>query len=453
MKMKKFLILFRKFIPKSILNFYHYLWSFIFAILTRFPSKNIVVIGITGTKGKSTVSYLTYYLLTKLGFKTALSSSEFFLIGDKKIENKSRLTMPGRGFLHKFLKKAVEEKCEIAILEVTSEGLMQNRHAFIDFDIAVFLNLHPEHIEHHGSYEAYRNAKGKLFKSLERSKVKKTLRGIKVKKTIIVNADDFESDYFLSFRAEQKITFSLESGLTNAQFNLKPSSFKINSKGFEIILDDKKFVSPLLGKFNIYNLLASFAILKALGLPFNNLEEAIKEFKGLPGRMEIIKAKGFNVVIDYAHTPHSIEEVYQTIHSLFKPKRLLCLVSSAGGVRDKWKRPVIGEIAAKYCHHIVISDEDPFDEDPMEIIKAIEMGAKNYLAEYEIEKPIEIIPNRKDAIYRLIELAEKGDIVVTIGKGNEPTIVYKDKSIPWNEKEVVLSALKDYSKISTKTSK
>ncbi len=449
--MKKFWFFLRKFIPKPILNFYHYLVSLFFAILTGFPSRKIVVIGITGTKGKSTVSYLTYYLLKTLGFKTALSSSEFFLIGDKRIDNKSRLTMPGRGFLQKFLKRAVEEKCEIAVLEVTSEGLMQNRHSFIDFDIAVFLNLHPEHIEHHGSYEAYRNAKGKLFKALEKSKTKKFLRGSSVKKSLVVNTDDFESDYFLSFRAEQKITFSLESSL-NAQFHLKPSSYKINSKGLEIVLDNKKFSSSLLGKFNIYNLLASLAILKALNLPFGDLDEALKEFKGLLGRMEIINAKGFKVVIDYAHTPHSIEEVYKNIHSLFKPKRLLCLIGSAGGLRDKWKRPVIGEIAAKYCHYIVISDEDPFDEDPMEIIKSIELGAKKYLAEYEIEKPIEIIPDRKKAIERLIELAEKGDVVVTIGKGNEPTIAYADKAIPWNEKEVVYAALKNYSKISTKTS-
>jgi UDP-N-acetylmuramoyl-L-alanyl-D-glutamate--2,6-diaminopimelate ligase len=131
---------------------------------------------------------------------------------------------------------------------------------------------------------------------------------------------------------------------------------------------------------------------------------------------------------------------------------MLCLIGSDGGLRDKWKRPVIGEITAKYCSYIVISDVNPYDEDPEEILKAIEMGAKRYLAEYEIEKPIEIIPDRKKAIYRLIELAEKGDVVITTFKGNEQYIVYKDKIIPWNEKEIILSALKDYSKISTKTS-
>jgi UDP-N-acetylmuramyl-tripeptide synthetase len=449
--MKKILNFLRKIIPNPFFLAYHYFLSFVFALITCFPSKKIVVIGITGTKGKSTVSYLTYFLLKNLGIKPALSSSEFILIGDKKIDNKNRMTMPGRGFLHRFLKEALQNKCEVAILEITSEGLAQYRHSFIDFDIAVFLNLHPEHIERHGSYEAYRKAKGKLFKSLSKSKQRKYLRGTKIKKTIIVNADDFEADYFLSFRAEQKITFSLESNLPDYQFNLRPSSYKISSKGIEFNLEGKKFTSPLLGKLNLYNLLASLSILKALNLPINNLDNAIREFKGLPGRMEILPAKGFKVVIDYAHTPHSIEEVYKTVIELLKPKRMLCLIGSAGS-RDKWKRPVIGEIAAKYCNYVVIADEDPFEEEPEEILKAIEMGAKRYLSEYEIEKPIEVIQDRKKAISRLIELAEKGDIIVTIGKGNEPSIVYKDKIVPWNEKEVILSALKAYSKISTKTS-
>jgi UDP-N-acetylmuramoyl-L-alanyl-D-glutamate--2,6-diaminopimelate ligase len=449
--MREILNFIRKLIPRPILFFYHYLWSLCFALFYRFPSKKIIVIGITGTKGKSTVSYLTYYLLTNLGFKTALSSSDLLYFGDKKIENKSRLTMPGHGFLQKFLQQAVDSKCEIAIIEVTSEGLMYNRHSFIDFDIAVFLNLHPEHIEHHGSYEAYRNAKGKLFKALEKSKTKKYLRGMPIKKTIIANADDFESDYYLSFRAEQKITYGLEFSPLNYQHSLKPSNYKINNRGIQFTLEDKKFASPLLGKFNLYNILASFSIIKALNLPINNLDTLIKDFTGLPGRMEIIKAKGFKVVVDYAHTPHSIEEVYKTTLEILKPKRMLCLISSDGGLRDKWKRPVIGEIAAKYCHHIVISIENPYDEDPEIILKAIEMGAKKYLAEFEIEKPIEIIPDRKKAIFRLIELAKSGDVIISIGKGNEKSIIYKDKTVPWNEKEVFLEALKNYSKISTKT--
>lgn len=451
--MKKLLVFLRKIVPRPLVNFYHYLWSFFSALIYKFPSKKIIVIGVTGTKGKSTTCYLTYYLLQKMGFKTALSSSDFFYLGEEMVENQSRLTMPGRAFLQSFLAKAVKANCEIAILEVTSEGLMQNRHSFIDFDIAVFLNIHPEHIEHHGSYENYRAAKLKLFKALEKSKVFKKLNGNRVKKTIIVNSDDFEADYFLNFRAEQKITFAIESTLQNYNFNLRPSAYKVNQKGISFVLDDKKFFSPLLGKFNLYNILASFAILKALNLPINSLDTYLKDFTGLPGRTEVIKAKNFKVVIDYAHTPNSIEEAFKEILDLFKPKRLLCLVGAAGGIRDKWKRPVIGELAARYCHYIVISNEDPFDEDPLTIIKAIEMGARKYLAEFEIEKPIEIIPDRKEAIFKLVQMAEKGDVIITIGKGNEPSIIIGEERLPWNEKETVLEALKTYSKISTRASR
>lgn len=436
----------RNFLPKFLINFYHLLWSFFFALINKFPSKKIIVIGITGTKGKSTVSYLTYFLLQKLGFKTALSSSDFTFINEKEIEKKEILTMPGRGFLQRFLKEAEKEGCEIAIIECTSEGLWQNRHAFIDFDVAVFLNLHPEHIEHHGSYEAYRKAKGKLFKALEKSKERKSLRGFNIKKTIIVNLDDFESDYFLSFKAEQKIAFSLEAKSFDKNFLLRPESYKISKKGISFKLEGKEFNSSLLGKANLYNILASLSILKALYIPLNLAIEPLKQFKGIPGRMEIIDAKGFKVIIDYAHTPESIEILYKTILDLFKPKRLLCLVGSAGGIRDKWKRPKIGELSAKYCSYIVITDEDPFDEPPENIHKSIEIGAINFLNEYNIEKPIEIIPDRKEAILRLIEIAEKGDIVVTIGKGNEKYINYGNNVLPWDEKEVILSALKSLNK-------
>jgi len=441
---------FKKLLPKFFINFYHFLWSFFFALINKFPSKKIIVIGITGTKGKSTVSYLTYFLLQKLGFKTALSCSDFVFINEKEIEKKERLTMPGKGFLQKFLKEAEDEGCEIAVIECTSEGLWQNRHAFIDFDITVFLNLHPEHIEHHGSYEAYKKVKGKLFKALEKSKERKSLRGFKIKKTIIVNLDDLECDYFLSFKAEQKISFSLEASNFDKNFLLKPEIYKISKNGISFKLEGKEFFSPLLGKTNLYNILAVFSILKALGISLNLVSEPLKEFKGIPGRMEILDAKGFKVIIDYAHTPDSIELLYKTILDIFKPKRLLCLVSSAGGIRDKWKRPKIGELAAKYCSYIVISDEDPFDEPPENIRKSIEIGAINFLKEYNIEKPVEIIPDRKEAVLRLIEIAEKGDIVVTIGKGNEKSISYGDRLLPWNEKEIVLSALEFFGKIKKK---
>ncbi len=442
-------------IPKFIINFYHYIFALLGAIYFKFPSKEIIVIGVTGTKGKTTTCYLIYTLLSKLGIKTALSSSMYFYFGDEKIENKSRITMPGRWYLQEFLRNAVNKGCEIAVIEATSEGLMQNRHKFIDFDICIFLNLHPEHIEHHGSFDNYKKSKGKLFENLLKGS-RKYFKGKIVKKTIIANSDDFHSDYYLSFPSERKITFGLE-GNPEKRDHLQILKYKLTTKGSFFVLNEDfdnkketKYFTKFIGKQNLYNILASLSVLKALEIPIKSVKDILKDIEPLPGHFEIVQGKGFKVIIDYAHTPDSIEELYKNIWSIFKPKRLLCLISSAGGLRDKWKRPEIGKIAAKYCNEIVISNEDPFDEDPLKIMKEIEYGVKNYLAEYEFQKPYKIIEDRKEAIGYLIENAQKNDIIVLIGKGAEPTIETKEGSIPWNEKEVVLEFLE---KIKSKKNK
>lgn len=440
-KFKEFLKKVKKYIPKSILNFYHYLWALSGAIKYKFPSKKIIIIGVTGTKGKTTTCYLIHYILNKLGIKTALSSSQYFYIGESKKENLSRITMPGRWFLQSFLDSAVKENCEVAVIEVTSEGLMQNRHKFIDFDIVIFLNIHPEHIEHHKGFENYKKAKGKLFQALMKG-TRKTLRGEIIRKTIIANYDDYEVDYFLSFPAENKITFGLE-GRPEKLNHLQIIKHKMYQTKTKFILneDNTVYETKLIGKQNLYNILGALCALKALNIPLKSVKDILKECEPLPGHFEIIPGKNFKVIIDYAHTPESISELYKNIWNIFKPKRLLCLISSAGGIRDKWKRPVIGEIAAKYCNLIVISNEDPFDEDPIKIMKDIEFGVKRYLKEYDFEKTYKIIEDRKEAIEFLIKQAEKNDIVVLTGKGAEPTIETKNGSINWNEKEIVLSIL------------
>ncbi|MCS7183746.1 MAG: UDP-N-acetylmuramyl-tripeptide synthetase [Patescibacteria group bacterium] len=436
----------RKKIPRFLINFYHYFYSLIGALIFRFPSKKIIVIGITGTKGKTTTCYLIYKILNNLGIKASLSSSQFFYLGEEEVENKSRITMPGRWYLQEFLKKSVDNKCEVAVIEASSEGLMQNRHKFIDFDICVFLNLHPEHIEHHGSFENYKRDKGKLFQNLLKGE-KKFFRGKVVKKTIIANFDDYYSDYYLSFPSEKKITFGFEKSL-NRENHIQISKFKLTPRGsyFNLVEEEEKksfqYFTPLLGKQNLYNILASFCVLRSLDISLKSVKEILPHIENLPGRYEVIDNKTFKVIIDYAHTPDSIQELYKNILEIYKPKRLLCLISSAGGIRDKWKRPEIGKIAAKYCSEIVISDEDPFDEDPLKIMKEIEHGVKNYLSEYDFSKPYQIISERKEAIEYLLQRAQRGDIVVLIGKGAENSIIKGNEIIPWNEKEIVLEILK-----------
>ena len=448
----------RKKLPKFLIAFYHYLYALLSALIFKFPSKKLVVIGVTGTKGKTTTCYLIYKFLNMLGIKTSLSSSQYFYFGDQEVENKSRITMPGRWYLQEFLKKSSENKCEIAVIEVTSEGLMQNRHKFIDFDICVFLNIHPEHIEHHGSFENYKKAKGKLFNNLLKGE-RKIFRGKMIKKTIIANFDDYESEYFLSFPAERKITFGFEKSI-NISDHLQIVKYRLTSKGsyFNLNEDDDqksfKYFTKLLGKQNLYNILAALAVLKSLDISIKLVKEILPQIESLPGHFEVISYRNqFKVIIDYAHTPESIQALYKNILEIFKPRRLLCLISSAGGIRDKWKRPEIGKIAAKYCSEIIITDEDPFDEDPLKIMKEIEHGVKNYLSEYDFSKPYQIVPDRKEAIEILIQKAQRSDIVVLIGKGAEKSIIKDKEAIPWDEKEIVLLSLNKLNKSNRKTKK
>ena len=428
----------RLLLPKNLINLYHGLINYFFALRYGFPSKKIVLIGITGTKGKTTTTYLTYFLLKSLGYKVCLSSSDYFAILDEVKENNLN-TMPGRGFIHKFLKEALEKGCEIGVMEVSSEGLMQNRHWGLYFDIAVFLGIHPEHIEHHGGFLAYRNYKGKLFRALSKNKEIKYLRGNIVKKTSIINTDDPESEYFLTFPAENKITFGLEPSIS-AQ-HLRPEKVKYTQKGTEFILEKIKFKTSLIGKINLYNTLAALAVLKALGIPLKAAVDPLKEFKNVPGRLEIFQSKGIKVIVDYAHTPESLKEVCELVINIFSPKRLSLLIGSDGGIRDKWKRPILGEIGITYANELVITDVNPYDEDPLEIMRSIESGVKKYLMEFGIEKPYKIIEDRGEAIEYLIKRASKGDVVLITGKGNEKFIRTKDRDIPWSDREKVMEVL------------
>jgi len=391
--MKEFI---KKFIPDFLLSFYHFILAFLGALIYRFPSKKIKVVGITGTNGKTTTTEMIFKILKEAGFKVALLNSVSFKIGEKREQNKLRMTMPGRFFIQRFLRKALNQKCQVAILEVTSEGIKQHRHKFIDFNVAIFLNLAPEHIEAHGSFEKYREAKGKLFQA--------------TKEIHIINIEDKEAHYFLQFPAQKKITFGLEKG----NFNLKNTKIQLK----------------LLGKFNYYNALAAFSLASSLGIKKEIILKALSEFKGVEGRMEIVISKPFKVIVDYAFTPNALEKVYQEISLKFKTQdsKLICVLGACGGGRDKWKRPVLGKIAKRYCDEIIITNEDPYDEDPWQIIEEVALGTKG--------KAIKIL-ERREAIRKALELAKEKDIVIITGKGCEPSICIRGKKIPWDDRKVV----------------
>jgi UDP-N-acetylmuramoyl-L-alanyl-D-glutamate--2,6-diaminopimelate ligase len=385
--------LIKKFIPSFLLGWYHLTLAFMGAVLYGFPSQKLKVIGVTGTNGKTTVVNFVAGILEEAGFKVAALSGIKFKIGEREWENTLKMTMPGRFKIQSFLRQAVSSGCRYAVLEVTSEGILQHRHRFIDFEAAVFTNLSPEHIERHGGFENYRRAKGNLFAA--------------TKNIHVINIDDESADYFLEFPAVKKYTYGLEKG-------------DVNNKNIKVSL-------KLPGEFNVYNALAAICVGLSRGISLEVCRKAVEKVEGVPGRMELVVREPFKVFVDYAFTPNALEKVYETI----KPQkgRMICVLGACGGGRDKWKRPVLGRIAAKHCDKVIVTNEDPYDEDPMEIIGQVARGAKG-----KAEK----IADRKKAIRKALEIASQGDTVVITGKGCEPWIMEaKGRRIPWDDRKVV----------------
>ncbi len=392
--------LIKKFIPPFLLDWYHLYLAFLGAVLYGFPSRKLKVIGVTGTNGKTTVVHLTTQILEEANYKVASLSSIKFKIGEKEKPNTLKMTMPGRFKLQKFFRQAVKAGCQYAVLEVTSEGIKQHRHRFVNFAAAVFTNLTPEHIEAHQGFENYKKAKGKLFQA--------------TKGVHIINSDDPNAEYFLHFPARQKILYG---SATSVKLNLK-----------------------LLGDFNYSNALAALQVGLSQGIDLEVCKKALEKVEGIPGRMEEVISQPFKVFVDYAFTPNALEKVYQTL----KPKnaKMVCVLGACGGGRDKWKRPVLGEIAAKYCDEIIVTNEDPYDESPEKIINDVKGGIVRFARPHQT---CYTISDRRMAIKKSLELAQPGDTVVITGKGCEPWICVKGgKKAPWNEKQVILE---EYEKI------
>ena len=404
----------RKFIPKIIIKIYHFLWAFLAAIATGFPGKDIKVIGVTGTNGKSTTVKLIAEILKTSGRSVAVISSIGFEVAGEERKNLMKMTMPGRGFIHKFLRESIEKGCDVAVLEVTSEGIEQFRHKFLNVDIAVITNLAPEHIESHGGFENYKNAKGKLFEEVD--------------DVHVLNFDDRYVDFFNSFKANKKYGYGLEG---KGDFNklLKPTSFDVSSDKITFKLNGDNFELRMPGKFNIYNSLAALAVSLEMDIETEEIKKAFSKIKGIPGRMEKVIDDDFTVFVDYAFTPNALEQVYSSIKDKMNPEKMIVVLGACGGGRDKWKRPVLGEIADRFADEIIITNEDPYDEDPEEIIEQVAEGANGRARK---------IIDRREAINKAINLANKGDVVVITGKGSESWIQIKNgKKVPWDDREVV----------------
>ncbi len=422
---------------------YHLLITFFYYWYYGRPGKKMVVIGVTGTKGKSTTCRFIASVLEQAGSKVGLMSTVEFQDGNHRWLNDKKMTMLGKGEIHKMMAQMYKNGCKYAVIETSSEGILQYRHFGLHYDICIFTNLGTEHQERHGGFENLRRDKGKIFAGLNKDK-RKIIDGKKVEKVIIANTDDENAKYFLKFKADKKIAFGY-----NDQYLLNKESFvsvRLLSTEHDKILfgvDNKEYALNLAGVFNIYNALAAIAVGQVLKISDDKISFGISSVKKVEGRMEFVKeGQNFDVVVDYAHESMSLQALFSTLRSMIGEKnKVIAVVGSDGGGRDKSKREKIGELAGELCDFVVISDVNCFDEDPKQIAQMIVEGAiKKGKKEND---DLFVIIDREQAIKKAIGLAKTGDIVAITAKGTEPCMVMaQGKKIPWDDRSVVRNILK-----------
>jgi UDP-N-acetylmuramoyl-L-alanyl-D-glutamate--2,6-diaminopimelate ligase len=398
--MEKTLRIIERLIPRTVYKalqpYYHYVLARTGAIRYKNPSSSIFVIGITGTKGKSSTTEFVNATLEAAGKKTAILSTIRFKIGDKSRPNKFKMTMPGRFFTQQFLRDAVNDGCEYATIEMTSEGARFYRHIGVELDALIFTNLSPEHIESHGSFEKYKEAKLRLVKQLVKSK--KPIR------IAIANIDNEHAKDFLPKNIEHSIGYSL------SQATIKEET----QDGSTIRFEGETITIPLPGRFNISNTLAALSFAKAVNIPIHLAKEGIENLSLIRGRVEKVQTsplQDFTVIVDYAHTEDSLRKLYET----FNGSPIIAVLGGTGGGRDAWKRPVMGALADNYAKEVIVTDEDPYDENPRKIMDEVASGVTKHA-------PI-IMEDRRKAIAHAISIAQPGDVVLITGKGTDPYIM------------------------------
>ncbi|MFA4942184.1 MAG: UDP-N-acetylmuramyl-tripeptide synthetase [Patescibacteria group bacterium] len=475
----------KRYLPKKFFSFlqpaYHFVLNWLGAILYRHPSEDLIVVGVTGTTGKTSSVYLIAKTLEAAGYKVGYTSTAMFNNGQKEWLNNKKMTMVGRFFNQKILRQMVNNKCQYAIIETTSEGIKQFRHRFINYDVLIFTGLYSEHIESHGSFEKYKQAKGKLFAHLKNCRTKyvddykiihhpktelKKLNYNRVKKTIIANYDDEEVNYFLNFWAEQKIGYtcgihseksdelSYNEEIKRSIELIKCSNIVVSGQGtsFDVFLLSDFFASHnkesktiniklnLLGDFSAINAMTAVVTGLSQDLNLGQIKKGLENVKGITGRLEMInEGQNFTVVVDYAYEPKAVSKLYDSV-GLIPHNKIIHVLGSTGGGRDKSRRSVLGDIAGRQADYVIVTNEDPYDEDPLDIIAEVFSGAVK-AKKIEGQNLFKIV-DRREAIRKALSLASAGDIVLVTGKGSEQAIcLARGKKIAWDDRRVVKEEL------------
>ncbi len=407
--------LIQKILPRSLyrnlLVPYHVGWSFLSAVRYGFPARSLTVIGVTGTKGKSSVTEMMAAILEEAGHVVAVSSTIHFKTGKTTRPNLYKMTLPGRGFVQRLLREAVRDGATHAVIELTSESALQYRHLFLSLNALIFTNLEKEHLESHGGMENYFQAKYRLGRAL--------LHSSKRPRAIVANGESEYGKRFLALPVERSIPFSLSEAETLSYVD-HGSMFDFESVHITL---------PQPGAFSVRNALASMHTAAFLGVSVATSAKALAKLTRIKGRAEHIDGgQSFAAVVDYAHTPDSLEALYAAY-----PTRKICVLGNTGGGRDIWKRPEMGRIADEACAEVILTNEDPYDENPQAILDAMAAGMK---------RTPRIIMDRREAIHTALKLARPGDAVLVTGKGTDPYIMEANgKKTPWSDAAVVAEEL------------
>ncbi|KMK75341.1 UDP-N-acetylmuramoyl-L-alanyl-D-glutamate--2,6-diaminopimelate ligase [Alkalihalobacillus pseudalcaliphilus] len=405
-------------IPQIVVKNARQAMAFIANHLYEYPSSQLSLIGITGTNGKTTTAHMIDKILSDYGHKTGLMGNIGVKINKKVYPTELNTHEPPS--LQKYLRKMTDEYLTHCVMEVSSQGLDMNRVLGCDFNIAILTNITHEHLDYHGTFEKYLEAKAQLFIKLGQYQHPSN------KKIAILNADDPSLHYIKTLCPVEVITYGINhpADVIATNIQLLPDGIQFNLSTFN---GDSHITLGVVGQFNIYNALAAITAALVEGIPLSSIKESLATFQGVPGRMELIhEGQDFHVIVDYAHTPDALEKALQTLND-FAIGRIITVFGSAGE-RDKEKRPFMGAIVDTYSDFSYITSDNPCHEEPLSIIEDIKKG-------YQSDQ-YKIILDREEAIQQAIANAQENDIIFLAGKGHETYQIINDKKVDYNEREL-----------------
>lgn len=418
----------KKIIPQSVKNLYHLVQAVLANLWYGFPSRKIKVIGVTGTNGKTTTCQMIAKILEESGKRVAMISTINFKIGEKEWVNDTKYTTFSSFKLQKFINEAARNNCEYIVIETSSHSLDQHRVWGVQYQVAVITNVTREHLDYHKTMDRYRRAKTKLFKKAQ---------------IAVVNLDMERPEEFLNLGAKRKYSYTTRLVGKDVRDGdseiIKAEDINITNKGSTFKIQEIDFGINFPGLFNIENSLAAICVGLSQNINLESIAKALQEISHIPGRLEYVQNnKNLNIIIDYALTPDSLQKLYDLIREIKKAGKIIA-VFGACGERDRGKRPIMGKIISGIADCVIVTNEDPYYEDPWQIINEASSGVTNKRENENFWK----IFDRREAIKKALQIAKPGDFVVVTGKGAEETMAIKNEIIPWNDKKVIREILQE----------